>query len=183
MEQGMAVAAESLSAVASALDVEITDLLTKAPNRAKGPKVHLFSRIRSGEALCNIVADAHMFQNNYLDALTECERDLIAAFLEEAHDIGEWWDEIGPGRCVEFACGLGQSLQHLEWDGLRVFAARVPRVFRIPIDPSNRVPMMVATVVIVREDDPRASDRDTDNERLAVVFAPDDSADGFAEAG
>jgi hypothetical protein len=136
MEQGRAVAAESLSAVASALDVEIADLLTKATNCAKGPKVHSFRRIRSGEALCNIVAHAHMFQNNYPDALTECERDLIAAFLEEAYDIGECWDEIGPGRCVEFAYGLGQSLQHLEWDGLRVFAGRVPRVFNMKM---NRV--------------------------------------------
>jgi transcriptional regulator with XRE-family HTH domain len=168
VEAGRGASQETLRAVASAFDTEVSELLETAKPPPPVPKVTLLPRITSGEDLCNVVGGAHMYQQDYDAPSDQAEVDLIGAFLQEAHDIGEIWDDAEPMHRVQWAHGIGESLRAIETAGFRVFGGRVVRRFRF--GNADPIPMSVATLLVVRADSPKILHRNTDREHLAAVF-------------
>ena len=150
MEAGQSVSAEALRAVAAAFDADISELLATAAPSPPLPKVTVLARARSGEHLCNIVGGADMYQQDHEGPKSQDEVDLIGAFLQQVHDVGEIWDDIEPSHHVQWAYDLGASLADLERAGFRVFAGRVARKYQFGIEKSQPVTMSVATVVVMR---------------------------------
>jgi transcriptional regulator with XRE-family HTH domain len=88
IESGKSATQETLSAIASALDVEVSTLLEDPEPISAPPKVIVLRRIESGERLCNVVGGAHLYQEQYDPPNDQEEVELLGSFLQEAHDIG-----------------------------------------------------------------------------------------------
>lgn len=159
VEAGRGASQETLRAIASAFNAEVCELLETPKSPPPLPKVTLLSRITSGEALCNVVGGAHMYQQDYDAPSDLAEVDLIGAFLQEAHDIGEIWDDVEPMHRVQSAHSIGDSLRTIEAAGFRVFGGRVVQHFRF--GNADRIPMSVATLLVVRADNPKILQRNT----------------------
>jgi len=169
VEAGKGASKATLSAIASAFDCTVQELLETPEPPRPVPKATLFPRLHSGEGICNVVSGAHMYQNEYDPPTTEEEVELIGSFLQEIHDIGEMGDDAEPMHRVRWAHGLDESLREVEAAGFRVFCGRVVR--HLPVGESDRIPMSVAVVVVLRADNPKILNPDTEHERLAAVFS------------
>lgn len=112
-----------------------------------------------------------MYQQDHEGPKSQDEVDLIGAFLQQVHDVGEVWDDIQPSHHVQWAYDLGASLADLERGGFRVFAGRVARKDQFGIEKSQPVTMSVATVVVMRSGNAKILFPDTDREHIAAVFA------------
>lgn len=177
VEAGRGASQESLRAIAAAFDTAISELLKTPAPPPPLPKVALLPRIRTGEELCAVVSGAHMYQQQYDTPSDDGEVDLIGSFLQETHDIGEIWDDVEPMQHVRWSHSMGKSLQEIEEAGFRVYASRITRSFRIPQAALRQFPgadtrpfpMDVATVLVLRGDNPRILNPDSDREMVAVV--------------
>jgi transcriptional regulator with XRE-family HTH domain len=171
-EGSRALSGENVQAIASAFTMGPEDILARPSAPAPGPKVVILPRIMSGKDLCDIAANAEMFQHDYDAPGDEAEAKVIGSFLQQVQDVGELWDDVGPASQVEAAHDLHLSLQEIERAGFHVFGARVKRSFVFPIDPSKPIPMSVATCLVLRQDNAKITAAGSDGERVAAVLAP-----------
>lgn len=171
-EDSRPLSGENVQAIASAFTMGPEDILARPTASAPGARVVILPRIRSGKALCDVAAQADVFQHDYDPPADEAEAKGIGSFLQQVQDVGELWDEVGPAAQVEAAHDLDLSLQEIERAGFHVFGARVKRSFVFPIDPSKPVPMSVATCLVLRQDNAKITEVGSDRERVAAVLAP-----------
>jgi transcriptional regulator with XRE-family HTH domain len=183
VETGQGASHDTLCGIASAFDMETSDLLVSptptSPPRL--PKLHTLHRVRSGEDLCTVVGAAHMFHIDYDHPSDSREVNMIGSFLQEAQDIADMWDQAEPSHRVQWGFSLGTPLRELEGAGFRVFASRVTRKFRwdetaasrFPAADTCPFPMDVAIVLVLRSDNPKILYPGTDREHTVAVFEQD----------
>jgi len=155
MESGKRVSAEVLQAVAAAFDTQVSELLATSPLQAQLPKLTVLPRVRSGKQLCDVLASADVYENDYEPVGTKEESDVIGSCLQQLHDVGESWDDAEPAYHVQCAHELGQALLEVEDAGFRVFGARVVQDFQFQIDPSRPLAMSVASFLVLRASNPK----------------------------
>jgi hypothetical protein len=122
-----------------------------------------------------------MYQQDYDPPSDQVEVELVGSFLQEAHDIGECWDVTEPMHQVEWAHRVGESLRSIEAAGFRVFGIRTRRRVRLDypaMGAAKSIPMFVATLIVIRADNPKILHADTEREHLAAVLTPDLSPHG-----
>jgi len=112
-----------------------------------------------------------MYQQDYDSPRSQEEVDLVGSFLQQLHDIGDIWEDFEASQHVQLAFDLDRALHEVEDTGFSVFAGRVSRGFRLGLDESTPVRMTVATIVVMRSDNPRILLRETDREHIAAVFS------------
>ena len=173
IENGRPASFESLKAIAAAFDIDVKELLAPAsepqtPNQRK--PVSFLPRVRTGTELCNVVGGADAWHHKHDDPNDREDVQLVGEFLEELHDLSEIWKEVRPKDRVEFAYHLTDSLEQLETKGFWVFGGRATQQLRHRLDDAP-IPISVATVVVLRKDNPIITKTKEKKEFIATVFA------------
>lgn len=147
VEQGESVAFETLKAIAAAFNLDVSELVEKAP---KEPAIHFLVRAATGTDLFNVVAGAHAGRYSH-DELRPDETDMVSSFLQDLQDYCDLWDDIGPGQQVRARQEFSERISDLEAAGLWVFVTRLPEKFKIK---DQIVTWQVSSIAILRKDNP-----------------------------
>jgi transcriptional regulator with XRE-family HTH domain len=135
IEKGEPASFESLKSVAAVFKVNVNELLEdkrtveEQKEKSDVPDGGFLIRVSDGNELFALMGSAHAFAfHNDSVELSEVN-DLIADFLQELHDWGDLWDEIGPGERVRTAHEYTSRIKDLEERGLWVFAGKSKRYY------------------------------------------------------
>jgi transcriptional regulator with XRE-family HTH domain len=155
LEKGTERGQHTLLAVAQAFGMGDSELTSPDEKQfEERPKVRLVPRVRSGNELLPAVIGTGLFARGNDPLKDEDEVELVGSFIQDVRDTGEIWDEMEPKHHVEAEFRLTQSIAELEEAGFYVFASTSRGTFRTTLDPPSRIPMSLATVLVLRRDNP-----------------------------
>lgn len=128
----------------SVLEVARSDLAKDLRKRVESAAP--LTRIGSGSDLGEIIGfgDEALFLNDDPDSE---EVPLIAGFLDELRDLGEIWDDFGPGARIEAKARMQDRLKELEESGWSVYGRKQRKTMKIGEKTS---PWGVAVVAVVK---------------------------------
>lgn len=155
IENGALASADSLEALARALDVQVADLnASESDTAAKSPEPQLLLRLTTGQQLMTLVADTHMYSFNHAEVTEPADVEAIAGFLQEVQDYGDILSELEAGERVRAAARLGEMIRELEALGFWIFslADSMEKIGSIP------GPWSVARLFVARSSDPAILD-------------------------
>jgi hypothetical protein len=108
-------------------------------------------RIETGKQLMSIVAHTLAEKHEHPEPRSAEEAELIGAFLQNAMDYSEVWDEIGPSGRIQAEFSMSADIDRLREAGLVVYAGAKNHVLEGGMDGGSSWP--IAYIVIRREGD------------------------------
>ena len=155
IENGAQASADSIEALARALDVPPSELNGCEPEPAvQPPEAKLLVRLTTGQHLVALVADTHMFSFNHAEVIEPADVEAIAAFLQEVQDYGDIYSELEAGERVRAAARLGELIRQLDEQGFWVFGL-IDSMEKFGSLPG---PWSVARLYVARSTDPSIID-------------------------
>ena len=152
LERGEVPAKDTLLGVALALGIEIEQLTTEPKKEKDKPigKFVLLPQIITGKDAIDITWGAHLGEYDH-PQLFGNEASVVGGFLEYLKDSGEIGPEIGINYKIESSTSHEQLLQ-VQSLGFLVFGGS--RIVHFTSDSEKKTRMTMATVIVVRKDDP-----------------------------
>lgn len=132
-EQGEMISEEHLESLARLLSTTTDDI---RPGHAS-----YLPRLESGKAIFDVVSGAYAYSFDHDSDLSDDDAELVADFLQEAHDWGELGDDTQPADRVKAAQSLNEGLTALEHAGYAVYG-------KSSYERVRGVPMPVARLLI-----------------------------------
>jgi transcriptional regulator with XRE-family HTH domain len=149
IEKGESASPETLMALASALEIDVSELTREiedmdtpekenkpqqdreADQKKKEPSIIFLTKVSTGQELCDLVIGVHgcNFANDELQS--EQEINLVGGFLQEVEDWGDIWNDVDHQYRLRTIFHFTESIQELEAQGLWVFAGRSTRKVRL----------------------------------------------------
>jgi hypothetical protein len=112
----------------------VTDKLTKSDKpkplrvrRVKGKTAAFLMRLETGKELLNIVEGSCAGSYDHDELQTQQEVDIVGGFLDVVRDWVDIGSDLGPGRRVETAFQLSNTIKELDELGFFVLGAREVR--------------------------------------------------------
>ena len=153
---------DTVHRLASALGLRSEELLRSKVQKRKEAEFTFLPRLTTGTAITNIIGGAEAYLPQHDEPNDESEADLIGRFLDLAHDWGECWDEVSPGKKTKVALSFKEELRELAENGFIVFGGRVPILFG-----NTGVKLSTAAFIIVRATSPFIIKLDDNSEVIA----------------
>ena len=110
-------------------------------------------KINSGKKVFEIVRDAHVFDFNNDELLTEEEANLIGSLFEDLRDYGDILSDIGYEGIARYEVQLNKEIDKLNQIGFLLFGIRREVKFRNTSDKDLGL-LETASIVAVRKDNP-----------------------------
>jgi transcriptional regulator with XRE-family HTH domain len=163
LESGKEVSAETILAVAKALDVRPEDLRpnnrqTSADAVEHTPHGDFLPRILTGTELRNIIADAEMYAFDHDDPKTAEEAEMLGQFFQLLQDMGDLWSDLEMSDRVRIGFELQQYLDDLHQLKFWVFGKAVQKRYRVGAIPEP-ITFRTAVIRVVRENNPEIIQR------------------------
>jgi hypothetical protein len=119
----------------------------------KGPEEEKFrlSLCGSASTLIEVVTGSYGFDFDHDDLEDEDEADLVAAFLQELHDIGDIYDELESGARVRTRFELAKSLKAILEAGFFVYGGKLRRHLEVRGEQS---PWPISVIRVLRSSNP-----------------------------
>ncbi len=156
IEKGEPVSFETLKSIAAVFKVDVKEFLDnkkQEENQEKNqekksdvPDGGFLIRVNDGNELFAFIGPGHGFAFHNDTVESSEVNDLIADFLQELHDWGDVWEEIGPGERVRTAHEYTNRIKELEEKGLWVFAGKSKRYYALG-DKSTSLEIFVVYVL------------------------------------
>lgn len=105
------------------------------------------ARLTTGREVLDIVAGACAGSMDHDELVYEAEVELVGAFLQNAQDWGELFDDLEPQQRVEAAFSLSAGLRELEQAGFWIFGGREVQIMEGGFGGPSSWPVAVLRVV------------------------------------
>lgn len=150
IEKGEPASFETLKSIAAVFKVDVKEFLDnkKPEKKSDVPDGGFLIRVNDGNELFAFIGRGHGFAFHNDTVESSEVNDLIADFLQELHDWGDIWEEIGPGERVRTAHEYTNRIKELEEKGLWVFAGKSKRYYAVG-DKSTSLEIFVVYVLKV----------------------------------
>lgn len=152
---------ESLLALASAFEIDVTTLSEEPTKKAeKLPPVKLLVICEKGNELLDLSAGTHLFQPSFAEPNSSETAELIASFFDYIRDCGDILSEVSFQDRVKFGLELTDLMKQLNELGYLVFVHRRKVKMRSNNDPNFFMDAEILTVVVTEKENPKIIKRD-----------------------
>ena len=148
IERGESVAFETLKSIATAFNVDVSELVQRKPRQKP---VDFLVRVTNGTELFAVVAGSHAGRYHHEDLRHENEVETIGSFFQDIQDYCDIWDDIGPSGQLKAKHEFTTRLAELESLGYWVFVVKKTEHYKVN---NEVVPMQVSTIAVIRKDNP-----------------------------
>jgi transcriptional regulator with XRE-family HTH domain len=149
VERDGSASADTLQALASALDVDVKMLLEGV--NTNGERLMLLARVTTGKGLMDLMG-SHACRFDHDEPRSDDEREALGEFLDAVKDWNDIWKDVDPSGQLDAGKHMLSLVNALEKHGLWVFALKTVGTVRFG---DTVIPdWVVANVVVQRDDHP-----------------------------
>lgn len=166
---------ETLKGLASAFNMTPEELSPKSnkneSNKKTKEKVHYLPRLKNGRFLTDIIGGTDYFHPNYDEPEKKTEKDMIAGFFQNLHDVGDIWNDLDISAQIGFSSAISDNIKELEEAGFWVFGIRRKAIALLNHDKKTKMPIDISTIIVKRSNCRHIiKDEKLGNEFLLSIF-------------